>query len=164
VADNILLFAYDALLDPDELTRSAPSAEFLFTAHYPETRLDFAADGDGAPGPTLVKDPGHTVWGAVFSISRAEADSLTAAMGDTGRIPRLEDQKAVDRDGNKHDCLTFVVPGKPTDERPSVPTSRRWCAERATGSFPQGGSSAWRTWPRSPCRPDQALSETENIR
>lgn len=120
MADNILLFAYDALLDPDELARSAPSAKFLFTAHYPETRLDFAADGEGAPGPTLIKDPGQTVWGAVFSISGAEATHLASAMRRTGRVRGLEDQKAVDRDGNKHECLTFVVAGEPIEARPSA--------------------------------------------
>jgi hypothetical protein len=121
VADDILLFAYDALLDPDELARSAPSAEFLFTAHYPETRLDFTADGDGEPGPTLVRDPGHTVWGAVFLVPRSEADHLVSAMRGTGRVPGLQDQKAVDRDGNKHDCLTFVIPGEPVEQRPPAP-------------------------------------------
>ena len=120
MADNILLFAYDALLDPDELTRSAPSAEFLFTAHYPETRLDFADDRSGGPGPTLVKDSGNTVWGAVFSVPAAEADNLTSMMHRTGRVLGLQDQKAVDRDGNKHDCLTFVIPGEPTEQRPSA--------------------------------------------
>lgn len=108
MADNTLLFAYDALLDPDTLYAVAPGAQFLFVAHYPETRLAFVAGPEGVV-PTLVKDPANTVWGAVFEVDSSEADAIVAAAAREGRAPGLDDQKTVDREGNKHDCLTIVA-------------------------------------------------------
>lgn len=115
-----LYFAYSSLLDPDRIGRAAPGARFLFTAHYPETRLTFAfSESTGAAVPTLVKDPGHTVWGGVFEIPETEIPSLIAAEEADGRRPGY-DQKAVDREGNKHDCLTFVAIAEVNgDHRPS---------------------------------------------
>jgi hypothetical protein len=118
VPNNTLYFAYGSLLDPDRMSGAAPGSKFLFTAHYPETRLDFVApDGDNAV-PTLVKESGHTVWGGVFEVPDDEVDALAAAEKAEGRRPGF-DAKAVDREGNKHDCLTFVAVGEPNgDHRP----------------------------------------------
>lgn len=91
----------------------------MFTAHYPETRLAFAApeEGSSQPRATLVRDPAHTVWGGVFEVPGGQVDQLVATLGE-GRATRF-DQKAVDREGNKYDCLTFVASGHPTgDHRP----------------------------------------------
>lgn len=105
-----LFFAYDATLDPEWLGRVAPEARFLFTAHYPETRLDFVAPAGGDPLPTLSRDPGHTVWGGVFEVPEAEAEALVHQGLAEGRVTGY-DQKAVDREGNKYDCLTFLTVG-----------------------------------------------------
>ena len=113
-----LLFAYDALLDPAALTSVAPGAEFLFVAHYPETRLDFVVDSRGQTVPTLVGDPGHTVWGAVFSVPASEARAVLAQAAQAGRQPGFSDQRAVDREGNKHDCLVLVASGESTEPDP----------------------------------------------
>lgn len=119
VPKNTLYFAYTALLDPERISSIAPGAEFLFTAHYPETRLDFVADGPNGAVPTLVHDPAHTVWGGVFDIPEGEIDSLVVAEKEEGRVEGF-DNKAVDRAGNKHDCLTFVATTEPNgDHRPS---------------------------------------------
>jgi len=112
-----LYFAYASMLDPERLSRAAPGSKFLFTAHYPETRLDFVAAEGGSAVPTLVKESGHTVWGGVFEVPDDEVDALTAAEEAEGRKPGF-DAKAVDREGNKHDCLTFVAAGKPNGDRP----------------------------------------------
>jgi hypothetical protein len=118
VPTKTLYFAYASMLDPDRLSRAAPGSKFLFTAHYPETRLDFVAAAGDSAVPTLVKESGHTVWGGVFEVPDDEVDSLTAAEKAEGRKPGF-DAKAVDREGNKHDCLTFVAAGKPNgDHRP----------------------------------------------
>lgn len=106
--NTTLYFAYSALLDPARMAEVAPGARFLFTAHYPETRLEFVADDDGRATPTLTRDPGHTVWGGVFEIPNDEVDALTKAELAEGRVVGF-DQKAVDREGNKYDCLTFVA-------------------------------------------------------
>jgi hypothetical protein len=115
VSTNILYFAYDASLDPDRLSAASPGARFLFTAHYPETRLAFVESASGGrPVPTLIKDPSHTVWGGVFEVPGEEASALVAAFSD-GRSDRF-DERAVDREGNKHECLTFIADGNGASE------------------------------------------------
>jgi hypothetical protein len=106
VPDTQLYFAYTSLLDPELMSAVVPGARFRFTAHYPETRLVFVANGSG-PVPTLVEAAGSTVWGGVFEIPEGEVSQLTRAEAEEGRAPGWE-LKAIDRAGNKHDCLTFV--------------------------------------------------------
>lgn len=119
VPEKTLYFAYAALLDPDRIGEVAPGAKFLFTAHYPETRLDFVASADVVAIPTLTREAGHTVWGGVFEIPDDEVDALVAAEKAEGRVPGF-DHKAVDREGNKYQCLTFVAIGDTNgDHRPS---------------------------------------------
>lgn len=115
--EKTLIFAYDALLDPETLSGVAPGAEFLFVAHYPEARLDFVKGHSGA-NPTLVKDAGHIVWGAVFAVTATEAQAIVSRAHTEGRSVGFDDQKAVDREGNKHDCLVLVSSGEPTDPDP----------------------------------------------
>ena len=120
MAKTKLYFAYASLLDPVRIADVAPGAHFLFTAHFPETKLDFVqSDSDGAL-PTLIRDPGHIVWGGVFEIPNDQVDSLVAAEKAEGRTPGF-DQKAVDREGNKHDCLAFIAPGKPNGDLSPTP-------------------------------------------
>ncbi|HUF15344.1 MAG TPA: gamma-glutamylcyclotransferase family protein [Acidimicrobiia bacterium] len=109
--NTTLYFAYGSLLDPDRIRQAAPGSKFLFTAHFPETKLDFAVSGDQRAVPTLTKESGHTVWGGVFEIPADQVDSLVRAEKAEGRKPGF-DLKAVDREGNKHDCLTFVAVGE----------------------------------------------------
>jgi gamma-glutamylcyclotransferase (GGCT)/AIG2-like uncharacterized protein YtfP len=119
VPDDTLYFAYGSLLDPDRISKVAPGSRFLFTAHFPETRMGFVPSGDSEAVPTLVKESGHTVWGGVFEIPPGDIESLVAAEEAEGRQPGF-DVKAVDREGNKYDCLTFVSPVEPNGEhRPS---------------------------------------------
>ena len=119
VPKTTLYFAYGSLLDPDVITKVAPGAHFLFTAHYPETKLGFVATGRNGAMPTLVRDPGHTVWGGVFEIPAEQVSDLIAAEEAEGRTPGF-DHKAVDREGNKYDCLTFVAKGDTNgDHRPA---------------------------------------------
>ncbi|MGB7861023.1 MAG: gamma-glutamylcyclotransferase family protein [Acidimicrobiia bacterium] len=113
-----LYFAYGALLDPDRISAVAPGARFLFTAHYPETKLGFFTSGSEAM-PTLIKESGNTVWGGVFEVPADQVESLVAAEKAEGRSPGF-DHKAVDREGNKYDCLAFVAPGDANgDHQPS---------------------------------------------
>lgn len=115
---DTLYFAYTSLLDPDLIAKVSPGARFRFTAHYPETRLDFVASPAHGAIPTLISEAGHTVWGAVFEIPGAEVDKLTATEEEAGRVADWA-EKAVDREGNKHTCLTFVSKEPPNGgERP----------------------------------------------
>lgn len=112
---DTLYFAYDASLDPDRMTVASPGARFVFTAHYPETRLAFVpGKGNDEAVATLVADTSHTVWGGVFEIPDDEVDTLVGSLGE-GRSMDF-DSKAVDREGNKHDCLTFVASTVPDDD------------------------------------------------
>jgi hypothetical protein len=117
VSETTLYFAYTAFLHPDRIGEIAPDAKFRFTAHYPETRLRFVVANAEAPIPTLVRDPEHTVWGAVFEVPAHQVDALIAAERAEGRRPGF-DHKAVDREGNKYDCLTFVAPEGAATEQP----------------------------------------------
>ena len=119
VTKNTLYFAYTAFLDPDRLQAVAPGARFAFTAHFPETKLSFVQSDDDVAIPSLTPDSGHTVWGGVFEIPDNQVASLTEAEEAEGRVAGW-DQKAVDREGNKYDCLTFVAKATPNgDARPS---------------------------------------------
>lgn len=119
VPETTLYFAYASLLDPELIGRVAPGAKFLFTAHYPETKMDFVPSREVVALPTLVKESGHTVWGGVFEIPADQVNALIAAEEAEGRVPGF-DEKAVDREGNKYDCLAFVAPGETNgDHRPS---------------------------------------------
>ena len=102
-----LYFAYGSLLDPERISKIAPGSKFAFIAHYPETRLDFVDRATGAV-PTLTKATGNTVWGGVFELPEDDISAITEAEAAEGRVPGF-DLKAVDREGNKHDCLTFVT-------------------------------------------------------
>jgi hypothetical protein len=120
VPNSTLYFAYASFLHPDRIGEVAPGAKFLFTAHYPETRLAFVKTGADGATATLTHDPAHTVWGGVFEIPSAEVDALVEAEAKEGRSPGF-DHKAVDREGNKHDCLAFVAAGPPDPDKLPTP-------------------------------------------
>ncbi|MCH8971013.1 MAG: gamma-glutamylcyclotransferase [Acidobacteria bacterium] len=114
-----LYFAYASFLDPDRIGEVAPGAKFLFTAHYPETKLGFVHSGTNRATATLTRDPAHTVWGGVFEIPDDQVEALVSAEAHEGRSPGF-DHKAVDREGNKYDCLAFVAAGSPDDHLPTT--------------------------------------------
>lgn len=111
----MLYFAYSGLMDPTRLSATSPKAKFRFIAHLPETRLAFTIDGGL---PTVVADPGHTVWGAVFEVPAAESSAIAAAEAEEGRSP--SEQRAVDREGNKYDVVTFVDADAAEEQPPSA--------------------------------------------
>ena len=95
-------FAYNARIAPDDLIDIAPSASFEFVAHLPGSTLSFAIEGNGWSGalPTVVSDPGATVWGAVFSIPDREMVAIDRIELVEQRL-RVETD-AVDRSGRRH--------------------------------------------------------------
>ena len=120
MSDTTLYFAYASFLDPNRIESAAPGAKFLFTAHYPETRMAFVDNEAAGPIPTLVKESGNTVWGGVFEIPSSSVASLSDAEHEEGRISGF-DAKAVDREGNKYECLTYVANGSPRTDQPPNP-------------------------------------------
>jgi hypothetical protein len=138
VPQTTLFFAYASLLDPDRIGAVAPDAEFLFTAHYPETRLAFVRTDTAEVVPTLVSDPGHTVWGGVFEIPTDQMEALIRAEKAEGRIPGYP-EKAIDREGNKHDCITFVAQGSSGgDHRPDPDSLAAMISGARHWSLPAG--------------------------
>jgi hypothetical protein len=74
-------------------------------------------DSEVAEGlPSLLAEAGHTVWGGVFEVPDSEVPALIDAEEGEGRVAGW-DAKAVDREGNKHDCLTFVAKASPNGDR-----------------------------------------------
>lgn len=138
VPDPTLYFAYGSLLDPDRIARAAPGSKFRFTAHFPETKLGFVNSSSNGAIPTLTKESGHTVWGGVFEIPEDAVSSLIEAERDEGRRPGF-DAKAVDREGNKYECLTFVATEDPEDGHRPTPEYLDWMISGARHwSLPAG--------------------------
>lgn len=112
-----LVFAYTAQMSPARLAESAPSAEFKFIAHLPETRLVFPIkDGNWNGGlPSVRAESGNTVWGAVFEVPSKDLGALNAVESSEGRRPS-GDFKAVDRAGRSHKVVTHVASGDTDNE------------------------------------------------
>ncbi|HDH03241.1 MAG TPA: gamma-glutamylcyclotransferase, partial [Actinobacteria bacterium] len=104
-----LFFAYTAHISPKRLAGLVPNAEFLFIAHLPETRMSFPIKDSVWNGglPSVHAEEGNTVWGAVFSITRADLENLNEAEAREGRVP-IETFKAVDREGHSHSIITHT--------------------------------------------------------
>lgn len=137
MSDTNLFFSYTSLLAPDRIAEVAPQAEFQFTAHFPATRLVFLSD-NGQTIPTLRASEDHIVWGAVFSVSFEEMESITHAEKEDGRIPGWA-MRAIDREGNKHECTTFVGPDGKEEIRPD----REYVERLITGARHWGLPAGW---------------------
>lgn len=122
MAEETLYFAYTSMINPRTIGAVAPSAEFRFIAHLPETKLIFTHTIDGVGGvlPSVVAEPGNTVWGAMFEIDKAALAAISAAEERESRVVTY-DFKAVDREGKRHSVITHVHDGSsPSDDgRPS---------------------------------------------
>ena len=92
----------------------APGAEFEFIAHLPEWRLHFPIpNGDGGL-PSVRPEPGNTVWGAIFSVSKSDLAALDDNEAAKGR--RAITAKAMDREGRRHEVVVHVSAGEPNGE------------------------------------------------
>jgi cation transport regulator ChaC len=135
-----LYFAYTAHLAPERLAAVTPQAEFLFIAHLPETKLVFPLkDGQWDGGlPSVQRQSGNTVWGAVFEIPDAAIGSLHDAEMTERRVPS-DAFKAVDREGRSHRVITHVH-GEGEDEHPP---SRAYMAIVVAGARHWGLPTGW---------------------
>lgn len=137
----MIYFVYDARLDPGLMEAVAPSAVFLRIAHLPETRLTFPIRRDDLGGaiPSLLAEPGNTVWGALFELEPEAAKAYDAEEADEGRVP-TEQFRAVDREGTAYPVITHVaVDPEDTDHRPSV----RYMEHVVAGSRHWGLPTGW---------------------
>lgn len=71
-------------------------------AHLPESALSFTIEGNGWSGglPTVVSEPGSTVWGAVFSVTRQEMVTLDDL--ELAEQRHRFESEAIDRSGRRH--------------------------------------------------------------
>ena len=60
----------------------APGAAFEFIAHLPEWRLHFPIPNGEGGLPSVRPEPGNTVWGAIFSVGKADLAALDVAASD----------------------------------------------------------------------------------
>ncbi len=117
----MLYFAFTGNVAPQRLAESAPGAEFTFVAHLPEWRLVFAHEHPewGGGLPSAEPDPGNTVWGVVFEVSKADLSSLDEAEAGEGR--EQAKVEIMDRNGRRHEVVTHLYPGVVNGEvRPSA--------------------------------------------
>ena len=127
----LLYFVYTARLAPGDLIEVAPSATFEFVAHLPESGLAFAIEGNGWKGglPTVIPEPGSTVWGAVFSVPSREMKLID----DLERAEHRDrvDADAIDRTGRRH----RVALHRATDDLgPELAPSRDYLGRMLVGS------------------------------
>ncbi|HEY7582780.1 MAG TPA: gamma-glutamylcyclotransferase family protein [Acidimicrobiia bacterium] len=111
----MLFFTYGGMMNPEQLQKYAPKANFQFIAHLPETKLIFP-NPDGRP--SIEPAPGNTVWGAVFEVSSAELKAISAHEESRGRSLQ-KDVKAVDRSGHKYPVAVFSAPANSEHHPPS---------------------------------------------
>ncbi len=106
----MLYFAYTALVAPDRLADAAPDAKFTFVAHLPEWRLVFPYEnGEWSGGlPSAQPDPGNTVWGVVFEVSKSEMAAVNDHEASEGREPTTVE--IMDRNGRRHEVVTHLHP------------------------------------------------------
>ena len=107
----LLYFVYTARISPDELANIAPTASFEFIAHLPEWTLEFPIKDKhwGGGLPNAKPEPGHTVWGAVFSLSDDDLKVVNKIEGEEQRV--AVEVEAMDRMGKRHQVLTHVYEG-----------------------------------------------------
>ncbi len=109
VTSPVQYFAYTASIDPNRLDDVAPGAQFAFIAHLPEWRLVFPyknGQWDGAL-PSARPEPGNTVWGAVFELSKSELKALDSIEAAEGRA--LTEVEIMDRHGRRHAVVTHLA-------------------------------------------------------
>ena len=117
----MLYFAYTSLIAPGQMSDAAPDAEFQFVAHLPETKLIFPyknGDWKGAL-PSVLPEPGNTVWGAVFDIPEEQMSGLDVAEKEQGRTRAT--MSAMDRSGKRHEVQVHVhEPNGKKEYKPSA--------------------------------------------
>jgi gamma-glutamylcyclotransferase (GGCT)/AIG2-like uncharacterized protein YtfP len=108
-------------------------------AHLPESTLSFTIEGNGWNGglPTVIREPGSTVWGAVFSVSHHEMATLDQIERSEQRH-RVESE-AIDRSGRRHQvALHRAVDATGSERGPSADYLRRMLAGSRHWELPIG--------------------------
>ena len=110
----MLYFAYNARISPDEMKQTAPGAEFKFIAHLPEWGLEFpiANESWGGTLPVVTPEPGSTVWGAVYEVSKQDLAALDEIEAAEQRAAQTVE--AMDRNGKRHQVIVHLLRGAPS--------------------------------------------------
>lgn len=111
---DLLYFAYNARISPDQMAAAAPGAEFQFIAHLPEWGLDFPISDRSWGGalPAIKPESGSTVWGAVYKMAQSDFDNLSAIESSEQRS--ADTVEAMDRTGKRHQVVVHLLDGTPT--------------------------------------------------
>jgi hypothetical protein len=107
----LLYFAYNARISPEEMKQAAPNAEFQFIAHLPEWGLEFPIVNEtwGGTLPAVTPEPGSTVWGAVYEVSKQDLAALDKIEAEEQRAAHTVE--AMDRNGKRHQVLVHLLNG-----------------------------------------------------
>jgi hypothetical protein len=105
-----LRFVFGPLLDPDLMSKAAPTARFDRIAHLPAHRLGFNQEGQ----PVAIPDEAHTLWGAMFAVPKGQIGNLVSAAFGTVSVSTAW---AVDRAGERFqvEVLSGADEGRPED-------------------------------------------------
>jgi gamma-glutamylcyclotransferase (GGCT)/AIG2-like uncharacterized protein YtfP len=108
----LLYFAYTSLIEPKALDDVCPGAQFSFIAHLPEFGLGFPYKNGNWEGglPSAKPQPGSTVWGAVFELSKSQVKAVDELEASEGRTPTT--LEVMDRGGRRHEVRAYMHNGK----------------------------------------------------
>jgi gamma-glutamylcyclotransferase (GGCT)/AIG2-like uncharacterized protein YtfP len=98
----IKLFIYGCLLNHRHIKQNAT------VAFLPDYDLKFIVQGDSSLEPcyaTIVHHPGHSVWGVIANVG----ENLLAKLKDFEQGYDLQPIVAIDINGIKHNCYTFIA-------------------------------------------------------
>ncbi len=110
----LLYFAYNARISPDQMKKAAPKAEFQFIAHLPEWGLEFPIANKtwGGSLPAVKPEPGSTVWGAVYKVTKPDLALLDEIEAEEQRSAQTV--AAMDRTGKRHQVIMHLLDGPAT--------------------------------------------------
>lgn len=96
------------------MAETAPGAEFQFIAHLPEWGLEFPISDStwGGSLPAITPEPGSTVWGAVYEITKSDLDALDNI--ENGEQRSSTTVEAMDRTGKRHQVIVHLLEGAST--------------------------------------------------
>jgi len=117
----VLYFAYTARIAPMQMAEVAPGAEFQFIAHLPQWGLEFPMKNRTWKGglPTVKREEGSTVWGAVFAVPDEDFHSLDAV--ETSEKRTATTVEAMDRTGKRHQVTVHLHEGRRNGTYPPSP-------------------------------------------
>ena len=116
-----LVFVYGSNMDPAQMRERCPESDLSwFIAEARDWRLCFPRSSTKRKGGvgSIVKEPGQSVWGVVFTVSERDLARLDGYEGVPNAYKR-EPIEVFDADGRKFPVITYLA--VPQEGGPFVP-------------------------------------------